>query len=292
MTEKQIEMLKQPFAAGEVQWRLTLTTQNQNGPGFVGLAVPYLDSRAIQKRLDSVIGADNWQNTFKVVSTGKADEPTAHICTISIYNAERNEWVSKSNGAGNTDIEPIKGGMSDALKRAASMWNIGRYLYEFEAVWVDVEMKGKSKVIAKKSQTKLDGIYNNTVERLFPRVSTAPKNNPQAQRQPQPQQNTPPPVPAVHQQPQRAPQYAPPPAPPVNTTIYTVVNATPNKDHTIIDLWDGTKALKAYFKGTAQVAKNQRITNAVLIEKGAEGSRYYILESFNIAANTDTPYAA
>ncbi|MCL2637529.1 MAG: Rad52/Rad22 family DNA repair protein [Oscillospiraceae bacterium] len=278
MTQMQIEMLKQPFTASEVQWRLTLTNQSEGR--MSGLAVPYLDSRAIQKRLDAVVGPDNWQNLFQTVRTGNDDEPTAHICTISIYNPDRNEWVSKSNGAGNTDIEPIKGGMSDALKRAASMWNIGRYLYEFEAVWVNVEMRGKSKIIAKSERAKLDGVYNKTVEQLFPRVSTAPKSPPPA-----------PQVKATSQQQQQPPpmqtqQNAPPPIPVQNLAIYTVLNATLNKDHTIIDLWDGAKALKAYFKGIAQVAKNQRITNAVLIEKGAEGSRYYILESFNIAANT------
>jgi hypothetical protein len=79
----------------------------------------------------------------------------------------------------------------------------------------------------------------------------------------------------------KATQYAPP----VNTTVYTVVNATINQNHTIIDLWDGAKAFKAYFNGTAQLAKNQRITNAVLIEKGEGATLHYILESFNIAAN-------
>jgi hypothetical protein len=276
MTNDKVKDLQMPFAPNEVQWRLMLTTQKDGRHS--GLAVPYLDSRAIQKRLDAVVGAGNWQNTFKLYQTGNAKDPTAHICIISIYDDERKEWVSKSNGAGNTDIEPVKGGMSDALKRAASMWNIGRYLYDFEAQWVNVEMRGNSKVIAKGEQAKLDQIYDNTVRRLFPQLFMQQK--PQQQRPPQQMQTAHQP----QQQPpaQKAPQYIMPPA-----IVYTVINATLNNNHTIINLWDGKKAFKAYFNGTAKVAKNQRIINAVLVEKGEGASRYYILESFNIAANQE-----
>lgn len=67
---------------------------------------------------------------------GNSNSTTAHICEISIYYPDRQEWITKSDGAGSTDIEPIKGGLSNAFKRAASIWNIGRYLYELPGLWV------------------------------------------------------------------------------------------------------------------------------------------------------------
>ncbi len=49
------------------------------------------------------------------------------ICYLSIRCD--GEWVTKSDGAGDTNIEAEKGGISDALKRAAQKFGIGRYLY-------------------------------------------------------------------------------------------------------------------------------------------------------------------
>lgn len=48
------------------------------------------------------------------------------------------------DGAEDSDIEPIKGGLSDSMKRAANQWGIGRVLYSMDTVWVNVEKKGKS----------------------------------------------------------------------------------------------------------------------------------------------------
>jgi len=124
-------------------------------------------------------------------------------------------------------------------------------------------------------------VYIDTVKKLFPRepVATTPAKTP--------------PLPPQASQPANP---APPPAhaPPVpqNTAIYTVVNATPNNDHTIIDLWDGAKNIKAYYKGVAQLAKNQRITDTVLTSKQNGAVSYFILENYRIADYQQSPHAA
>jgi hypothetical protein len=102
------------------------------------MAVPYLDSRAIQKRLDDAVGAMNWTNEFMLW------QDKSQICGIGLYDAERGAWVMKYDGAENTDIEPVKGGLSDSFKRAAVLWGIGRYLYDMESIWVEIEPSGKS----------------------------------------------------------------------------------------------------------------------------------------------------
>jgi hypothetical protein len=48
-------------------------------------------------------------------------------------------WVRKSDGAGETQVEGEKGAISDALKRAAVKWGIGRYLYDLDSPWVPCE---------------------------------------------------------------------------------------------------------------------------------------------------------
>ena len=49
------------------------------------------------------------------------------VCTISCYI--KGQWISKSDGAGDTSIEGEKGGISDSFKRCCVAWGIARYLY-------------------------------------------------------------------------------------------------------------------------------------------------------------------
>lgn len=276
MTNEQFESLKKPFKPNEVQWRVSVTTKTTP---MKGLAVPYLDSRAIQNRLDSVIGRENWQNEFTTCAMGKDN---AFISTISIFCSKRNEWISKSNGAGSTNIEPVKGGLSDAFKRAASMWDIGRYLYEFNGVWVELDER---KNIAQKELPKLEKSYTDTVKRLFPIPSATAK--PPSEHAPQQsnlvtQQSQPPQATAIKVVPRLA-----------AAPLYTVVSARLNQDHTVLALRNAAgQVFTAYFNGEAKVAQNQQITDAVITEKTSTSGKYYVLETYRIADSSDYPQMA
>ena len=152
--------LSKPFAPEDLEWRLQNTNKNKTG----GFAVPYVTNRAIQDRLDDVVGPENWRNEFKPWhSNGKKD---AQICGISIYLEERKEWITKWDGAEDTDIESVKGGLSDSMKRAAVQWGVGRVLYKMDLVWVDIEQRGNSYVIAQKDRPKLDKAYLDMLRKL------------------------------------------------------------------------------------------------------------------------------
>ncbi len=159
MTEKQAKLLAYPFTADEIEWRILLTAKDKSK----GQVAAYIDSRAIQKRLDDVLGRENWKNHF-ITSPGNSNSTTAHICEISIYYPDRQEWITKSDGAGSTDIEPIKGGLSNAFKRAASIWNIGRYLYELPGLWVALK---DGKYIDPSEKPKLTKHYNQFVNQYL-----------------------------------------------------------------------------------------------------------------------------
>src|SRR3990167_236410 len=105
-----LTQLKNPFPPQLVKWRV--------GGGSKQLA--YIDARDVMKRLDEVMGASGWQSKFISIDGG-------FICELSLKIGD--EWLTRSDGANNTKIEPIKGGISSALKRAANEWGIGRYLY-------------------------------------------------------------------------------------------------------------------------------------------------------------------
>jgi len=129
-----------PFPASDVGWKVQRTNKkSQGGKATKGMVVPYVDNRAIMDRLDAVCGAVNWRNEFRDVPGGKGV-----LCGISIRIGD--EWITKWDGAENTAIEPIKGGLSGSMKRAAVQWGIGRYLYSYNASeWVDLDDYGRPK---------------------------------------------------------------------------------------------------------------------------------------------------
>ena len=85
-------------------------------------------------RLDSVVGQANWQATY-------SHALSKTVCELSLRCGD--EWIIKSNGAGDSDIEGEKGALSDAFKRAAVLWGIGRYLYNLDSPWVQL-VKGRA----------------------------------------------------------------------------------------------------------------------------------------------------
>ena len=151
--------LAKPFAPEDLEWRLQYTNEEK----MCGMAVPYVTNRAIQNRLDEVCGPENWYNEFRPWhSAGKKD---SQLCGIAIY-FEGKGFITKWDGAEDSDIEPIKGGLSDSMKRAAYQWGIGRVLYSLDTVWVDIERRGRSYVIKGNERKKLDDAYLNALKKL------------------------------------------------------------------------------------------------------------------------------
>jgi hypothetical protein len=81
-------------------------------------------------RLDTICGPQNWQ--CRHVNAGNGTT----CCEIAIRFD--GEWIWKSDGAGQTDYEGEKGQYSDAFKRAAVKFGIGRYLYDCKTGWIDL----------------------------------------------------------------------------------------------------------------------------------------------------------
>ena len=57
------------------------------------------------------------------------------LCGITIFNKDRSISVTKWDGAEETQIEPLKGGLSGSEKRTGSKMGIGRYLYRLKPKW-------------------------------------------------------------------------------------------------------------------------------------------------------------
>src|SRR5262245_47764517 len=125
--------LAEPFAPDAIEWK------PQSVAGNRALAICYIDARAVMDRLDAVIGPENWSDTYAVLADGNV------VCTLSLRLG--GTWVSKADVGGESDQKDEgdrrKASFSDALKRAAVKWGVGRYLYRLGGEWVDYDPQKK-----------------------------------------------------------------------------------------------------------------------------------------------------
>lgn len=121
------EQLSAEFPCDAIHWRAQSVTKT----GDKAMALAYIDARDVMDRLDEVCGPAGWSDSYVETPKGRV------ICSIAIKTEEG--WISKSDGAGDTAVEGDKGGISDAFKRAAVKWGIGRYLYGMPTPWVPCE---------------------------------------------------------------------------------------------------------------------------------------------------------
>lgn len=127
-----IGILIQPLTGNEIEWKI-ISARN----GITTLA-PYIDARAVMSRLDRAFGAFGWQVRYTPAQVGNEH---GVIASIAVKNPDTGEWVEKQDGSGASEMEPFKGGISGALKRAATAWGIGRELYTYPRVIVEGEHK-------------------------------------------------------------------------------------------------------------------------------------------------------
>jgi hypothetical protein len=152
MLDDIFDRLAAPFPPDSISWRVGNTNINRqtgnppDGKPAQGLALAYLDARDVMDRLDLVCGPAGWQCRYS-----HAEAKT--VCEISIR--VDGEWITKADGAGDSGIEATKGALSDAFKRAAVRWGIGRYLYGLPSPWVELSSRGRSWVIKDSEYAKL-----------------------------------------------------------------------------------------------------------------------------------------
>lgn len=129
------ERMRAPFALDDIKWRVQQAGESNGRPWARVLA--YVDARAIMDRLDTVVGPGNWSDTYKAGPAGGV------VCVLSLRLPGTTEWVTREDVAENSDTEPVKGGVSNALRRCAVKWGIGRYLYRIGETWAKVHDGGR-----------------------------------------------------------------------------------------------------------------------------------------------------
>ena len=125
------------------QWRVQSYSKNKAS----GQCVAYIDARDVMKLLDEVVGAENWQDDYKYVG----EMLVAGIGINVLFSSEEprtlsrgEQWVWKWDTGSESNMEAEKGHISDAFKRAAVKWGVGRFLYDYPIQFVKAnEVKTK-----------------------------------------------------------------------------------------------------------------------------------------------------
>ncbi len=125
--------LREFFPQEVVGWKPQATSGNR------AMAVAYIDARDVENRLDETVGIDGWKDDYTVLPDGNV------VCTLSVRL--NGEWVGKTDVGGESDQKDEgdrkKAAFSDAFKRAAVKWGVGRYLYSLPKQWVDFDPQKK-----------------------------------------------------------------------------------------------------------------------------------------------------
>jgi len=115
------------------KWRVQSTNQ------YGCTCVAYIDARDVQDILDEVLGAERWAVKY-------SEHKGNLFCSIgiAINNDEQLGWVWKSDCGTESQVEKQKGEASDAFKRAAVMWGVGRFLYSLGIIKIKEVIKDKN----------------------------------------------------------------------------------------------------------------------------------------------------
>ena len=91
----------------------------------------YKNARVDMQILDETFGRFGWKRSHELIN-GRL------YCTVSIYDNEKGQWVSKQDVGVESNTEAEKGQASDAFKRACFNVGIGRELYTAPKIFISL----------------------------------------------------------------------------------------------------------------------------------------------------------
>src|SRR5206468_4109800 len=131
-----------------IEWRVTNTAKDKRR----GQVMPYADQRAYTDRLNALVTPAGWTRKYAIHTSanfqrGKDQKTVAKIlvtCELTIFgigshSATGEEWADDENA--------LTAAEAQAFKRSCACLGLGRYLYYFEGVWVDIDDRKRPKKI-------------------------------------------------------------------------------------------------------------------------------------------------
>lgn len=136
--------LEEPFDPREIKWRVTNTTSDRRR----GQVIAYADPRAYTDRLNALFTVRGWTREYVVQviqnferkergnGDGIISGKIVVTCKVTIdglgsHTGLGEEWADNENAGTSAEAQ--------SFKRACSCFGLGRYLYDLDGNWVDLD---------------------------------------------------------------------------------------------------------------------------------------------------------
>lgn len=140
--------LEVPFDPRVIEWRVTNTSHDKSR----GQVIPYADQRAYTDRLNALFTPAGWTRKYTIHTSASFERSKDHktvakvfvACELTIFglglhSATGEEWADNDNAGTAAEAQ--------AFKRSAACFGLGRYLYYFQGIWVDLDDRKRPKRI-------------------------------------------------------------------------------------------------------------------------------------------------
>src|SRR5580698_10056157 len=139
-----VAALEDPFDPREIKWRVTNTTSDRRR----GQVIAYADPRAYTDRLNALFTVRGWTREYAVQviqnferrERGNGESMISGkivvTCKMTIdglgsHSGLGEEWADNENAGTSAEAQ--------AFKRACSCFGLGRYLYDLDGNWIDLD---------------------------------------------------------------------------------------------------------------------------------------------------------
>lgn len=127
--ETVVKNLSKPLPMDMVDFRVQQVKANRSGVFAQLLA--YKDARTDMEILDKYTGG-MWQNRYS------RDAKGGLVCEIGVKADDTEDFIWKGDVGTESNTESLKGEYSDAFKRSGFRWGIGRELYDYPFIFVNL----------------------------------------------------------------------------------------------------------------------------------------------------------
>jgi hypothetical protein len=157
---KNIEALTRPISPEEIEWRIVNKPSEKNK--YKMSVAPYIDSRCVMERFDEAFGWDGWSDSLLVTPDGKGMIITVEVNTAA-GRIQKSDSVTIDHEK-NKDVDAMKTAASDAIKRVAVKFGVGRDLYNYPKVAIQVKPTDSDKYMPSWAATKLSALVKDVID--------------------------------------------------------------------------------------------------------------------------------
>jgi hypothetical protein len=164
--------LARPFTVNAVKFKPQTVTKDQTK----AMATFHVDARLVAARLNAIVGADGWHDTYRVLFEMDArSHASFHFpveCALTVLGVTKTDVGVHALAA--PDGNAVKSAYSDALKRAAVKFGVGAYLYALPKVWAQTKTYQASG-----GQTKVNGFSpagETEIKKMYDKWLRSPQN--------------------------------------------------------------------------------------------------------------------